>query len=88
MWVATSPDGRLLLSADDQRNTLQLWDVEARKEVCRVNWDTVTPSRGCFTPDGRRAIWPGKDGVMRMYRLPALAQGHTDQSLAPIKPGG
>lgn len=36
------------------------------------------PNRESVTPDGRHAVWPGQDGVIRMYRLPVPDRGKTD----------
>ena len=44
------------------------------------------PNRGSFTPDGRHAVWPGQDGVIRMYRLPVPDQGKTDLPAALAQP--
>jgi hypothetical protein len=49
-----------------------LWDVEARKQVDQVSWTGVKPDFGCFTPDGRQAVWGGEqDRAIRVYRLTA-----------------
>jgi WD40 repeat protein len=72
-WVAASPDGYRLLSSDVHGQELRLWDLNTRTLIHRFNWRGVGPTRGAFTPDGRHAAWPGTDGVVRLYRLPAPA---------------
>jgi WD40 repeat protein len=73
-WVAVSPDGRWLLSADHEGQELRLWDVEARKQVDQVSYG-VKPIHGCFTPDGRQALWAGQDRAVRLYRLQPVGSG-------------
>jgi len=68
-WVASSPDGRLILSSDWGGGELRLWDVEGRKEIQRLDWVNVSPTRGSFAPDGRHAAWSGSDGIVRIYRV-------------------
>jgi WD40 repeat protein/S1-C subfamily serine protease len=68
-WVAISPDGRWLLSADYHVPELWLWDLQSGKTTQRINWGNVSPNRGCFTPDGRYAAWTGD--AVRLYRLSA-----------------
>jgi WD40 repeat protein len=70
-WLAASSDGRLLLSSDFNAHELRLWDVEGRKEIQRIDWTGVAPTRGSFTPDGEYATWGGSDGIVRVYRLTA-----------------
>jgi WD40 repeat protein len=77
-WVAVSPDGRLMLSSDYQGHDLRLWDLEGRKLIQRVDWGNVSPTRGCFTPDGLNAVWAGTDGVVRMYQLQPDESGTSD----------
>jgi WD40 repeat protein/serine/threonine protein kinase len=71
-WLAVSPDGRRLLTASFWGRELRLWDLEAKKQITRIDFGGVPPHRGCFTPDGRHAVWAGNDGIVRMYRLNAL----------------
>jgi WD40 repeat protein/tRNA A-37 threonylcarbamoyl transferase component Bud32 len=86
--VAISPDGRWLLSADHTGHDLRLWDVEARKQVQRIDWWGQNPTRGSFTPDGRYAVWPGNDGVVRMYRLTEPARADHPTASTPPSPAG
>ncbi len=39
-----------------------------------------------FTRDGRRTVWGGSEGVIRMYRLPAPDQDKADQPATPAEP--
>jgi WD40 repeat protein len=83
-WVAVSPDGRRLLSADYNGHELWLWDIEGRRLIRRIGFGNAAPTRGTFTPDGRRAVWCGSDGIVRMYRFSA-ADG-ADRGRAPVQP--
>ena len=65
---------------------LRLWDVKTGKQIHRIDWGTVSPTRGSFTPDGRHAVWGGMDGVVRMYRLPAPDHEKGEQPAAPAQP--
>jgi hypothetical protein len=93
--VAVSPDGRWLLSADHTGRELRLWNVEDRKQVDQLSWGSEQPVFGCFTPDGRQAIWGGTDGVVRVYRLthpdgstPTVsAAGQSDRPVVAASPG-
>jgi tRNA A-37 threonylcarbamoyl transferase component Bud32 len=78
-WLAVSPDGRWLLSSDWAHEDLQLWDIEGRRRVDRIDWGSRPvlrwTSRGTFrcsfAPDGRHVAWGGKDVDIRVYRLSA-----------------
>jgi WD40 repeat protein/serine/threonine protein kinase len=68
-WLAVSPDGRRILTSEANGSELRLWEVDTRKVIQRLDWGSVSPTRGSFTPDGRYAIWGGSDGTVRVYRL-------------------
>ena len=71
-WLAVSPDGRRLMTASFWGRELRLWDIEAKKQIARVDFGGVPPIHGCFTPGGRHIVWGGSDGIVRMYRLTEL----------------
>jgi WD40 repeat protein len=53
LGVAFSPDGKLLVSGGDD-GQIRLWDVEARKEVRRLEAPADRWGQFVFSPDGRR----------------------------------
>jgi WD40 repeat protein len=81
--LAVSPDGCRLLSSSMNGHELQLWDVETRKLVHRMDWEAALMTRGSFAPDGVHAVWAGDLGIVRMFRLPAAG---TDRSNRPAQP--
>jgi len=81
--LTVSLDGRRLLCASIEAHEVTLWDLEARKLIHRFDWGNVGPTRGSFTPDGRHAVWPGSDGVIRMYRLASPNPDTVDRSALP-----
>ncbi len=77
-YLAVSPDGKRLFCADGGGGELRYWDVESGKLIQRLRCGT-SPMSGCFTPDGRFAVWGGWDGILREYRL-------TDTSTRQVAP--
>ena len=71
--VVFSPDGRLAVSATDQR-ILVVWDVETGREVGTLRGHDHAVSRVVFLPDGRRIITAGLDGVVRLWDLDKRAE--------------
>jgi WD40 repeat protein len=85
-WAAASPDGRRLISSSWTGRELLLWDLDARKLIHRLDWGSVNPTRGCFTPDGRHAVWSGSDGVVRLYRLPDINTQKRERTEPLVRP--
>ena len=81
--LAVSPDGRRLISSNYESMELRLWDVEARKQLDRVDFGPSNPIRGCFTPDGRGAVWGGKEALIRTYRILAPGEDKAAQIETP-----
>ncbi len=79
-WVTVSPDGHRLLSGNWNGQDLRLWDVERRRQDGRVAWQGMHPIRGSFTPDGRGAVWGGKDGTVRLLRLSDVSPQHRERT--------
>jgi WD40 repeat protein len=79
--MAVSPDGRWLLTGDNQ-SALALWNLETL-EMEREEKHTGQSVRGvAFSPDGRRALSGGDDYILRLWNLPDLTEvrhfpGHT-----------
>jgi WD40 repeat protein len=83
-YVALSPDGRRMISSSWEGQDLRLWDVEARKQLDRVDFGLAHPILGCFTPDGRGAVWSGKEALIRTYRILAPSEDKAAQVETPI----
>ena len=84
LWLSVSRDGRSFLSSDYSGHELRLWDLESRKLIHTISWGNVFPTRGCFAPDGVHAVWPGSDGVVRLYRFTDSVQA--DRPEVPTTP--
>jgi WD40 repeat protein len=76
--LAVSPDGHWLLSSSWGGRELLLWDLDARKQIHRLDYANANPTRGCFAPDGLHAAWTGSDGVVRLYELKPDESGTSD----------
>ncbi len=50
---------------------MRLGDPDGRKLIRRLEWSDSSPTRGSFSPDGRRAAWCSSGGEVRVYQLPA-----------------
>jgi WD40 repeat protein len=69
--VALTPDGRRLLACSCGADAaLPVWDVASGKRVLRFEGHAQPPIDVAVTPDGRRAVSVGKDGTLRVWRLP------------------
>ena len=65
-WLAVSPDGTRLVTAG--QNKVRYWNLDTGKLLQTLKWEEGSTS-GSFTPDGRRIVWGGWNGILRMYRL-------------------
>jgi WD40 repeat protein len=64
-WLSYSPDSRRVLVTDPGGPVLYLWDVAARKQLCRIPVPTGLPTRGVIGPDGRSVAC----GIWRQHLL-------------------
>jgi hypothetical protein len=64
--VAVAPDGRTALSGGFDR-AVRLWDLEAGKEVRRLDGHADQVLAVAFTPDGRTALSGSKDRTIRVW---------------------
>jgi WD40 repeat protein/serine/threonine protein kinase len=71
--LAVSPDGRRLIAADHNPSAreLRLWTIDTGQLIQSLRYGDVWPGRGTFTGDGRHAVWPGADGIVRLYLVAA-----------------
>jgi WD40 repeat protein len=63
-----SSDGRFVLSAGRSESSPRLWDVKTGKELRQFHGHTAWVWSVAFTPDGKRAISAGIDG-MRLWEV-------------------
>jgi WD40 repeat protein len=82
--LAVSQDGTRLLSADGGGRGIWYWNVETGTVIQKIPWEAA-PTKGCFTLDGRHAIWGGWDGIARIYLLADTPGRPID---APRRPPG
>jgi WD40 repeat protein len=95
VWsVACSPDGRLALTAGNDR-TVRLWDVETGKVLRRFEGHTDWVWDVAFSPDGRRALSGagGPDSTLRLWDVATGAelrrfQGHVAVRKVAFSPDG
>jgi hypothetical protein len=60
------PDGKLLLSGGAD-GSVQLWDVEARRERGAYRWGERWVNTAAFSPDGMKAAAAGEDAAVFVW---------------------
>ena len=68
-WLAISPDGHRLFSADGGGRRLRYWNLDTGKLIQELKWGEFARLSGSFTPDGRYANWGGWDGITLRMNL-------------------
>jgi WD40 repeat protein len=68
LWISVTRDGKYLLSGDYNGHEVRMWELPTRKLLQTIPWGSASPTRGCFSPNGKSAVWPGSDGVVRLFR--------------------
>ena len=70
-WVvalAFSPNGELLATGDNQGN-VNIWDVQAREVIAKLEGDTVRVDTLVFSPDGRTLASAGYHGLIKLWAV-------------------
>jgi serine/threonine protein kinase len=68
-YVCFSPDSQHILVTDSGTKSLFVWDVAARKQICKIAVTKGTPNRGVFGPDGKSAACGTWRGHLLEWRL-------------------
>jgi WD40 repeat protein len=68
--AAFSPDGRRVLAAYEQQDGAGLWDVPSGEEIRRFAGNPEGISVIDFSPDAKYALSAGRDGTVRLWKLP------------------
>lgn len=64
--LAFSSDGkRIVLVSNDK--TVYIWDVETKKEICRLEGHTDRVNSVAFSPDGKQIVTASWDRTMRIW---------------------
>jgi WD40 repeat protein len=66
--VAYSPDGRMLLTAGEDK-VARLWDAKTGRELRRLTAHTEAVDSVAFSGDGRLAFTGGEDKVVRVWEV-------------------
>jgi WD40 repeat protein len=84
-YLAISPDGKVLVSAHDFSDVIELWDIATAKEVGRFRSPAGRGGSPTFTPDGRTLIISG--GRVQFWDVPELSKSVHPRK-APEERGG
>ncbi|MBR8834406.1 MAG: AAA-like domain-containing protein [Stigonema ocellatum SAG 48.90 = DSM 106950] len=77
-----SPDGQRIVTASDNDNTPQVWDING-KLLAQLNGHTGKVTSASFSPDGQRIVTASSDKTARVWdisgKLLAQLNGHTGE---------
>jgi WD40 repeat protein len=77
MDVLLTPDGRLVVSHDD--DTVRIWDTAAARQMLTFHMSSNVSSAG-LSPDGGSILARGSNGALRLWTIPDLLK--VDRSVA------
>ncbi len=66
LYAGFSPDGRLLVTASNDR-TARLWSAETADELAILRGHTAGVNHAAFSPDGRRVVTASDDSTARLW---------------------
>jgi WD40 repeat protein len=69
LWLAFSPDGRSLATAD-RGGCVKLWHVATGRELLDLRNQPTGIKRVAFSPDGKHFAYLSKDGQLRIIHVP------------------
>ncbi|HAZ46664.1 MAG TPA: hypothetical protein DDW76_05545 [Cyanobacteria bacterium UBA11369] len=64
--IAISPDGRTLVSGDDN-HTIEVWDLQTRRLIRILQGHSGDITSVAITPDGQRIISGSEDGTIKIW---------------------
>lgn len=75
--IAMSPDGRMLATATGYNSqSVRLWDIERRKEVCQLEGLTIGTESLAFSPDGRMLVGGDRLGMLCLWEVASGKERH------------
>jgi len=83
-WVAFSPDGQYIVTADGTDDTARLWDVANGQTIRVFSGHTDSVYAAAFSPDGKLIVTVSGDKTARIWDVATgnavhILTGHTDQ---------
>ena len=79
VFVAFSPDGRILASSEGE--TVKLWDVPSGRELRTLSGNSNPVSSVAFSPDGRILASGSDDNTVKLWDV---ASGRELRTLRPF----
>ncbi len=76
VYIAFSPDGRLLATGDDQKN-IRIWDPDSGEEIYKLSGHKKSVYAVAFSPDGRWLVSGSWDKTIKIWDVEAGREVHT-----------